>query len=128
KPLLKPTKQKTNSNSIIEPSIPTSSSHLTNNNNNEQIHSITRITNNQHIKPIGHNSNQEQLRAHINRSILDRQYPSYSRIPPRRNSKKSITSLDNSLSKVNNRSSRQQKQSTNIIHSSTNIPEDASTI
>ncbi|CAF1386119.1 unnamed protein product [Adineta steineri] len=128
RPLLKPIKQKTNSNIIIEPSIPISSSHLTNNNNNEQIHSITRITNNQHIKPIGHNSNQEQLRAHINRSILDRQYPSYSRIPPRRNSKKSITSLDNSLSKVNNRSSRQQKQSTNIIHSNTNIPEDVSTI
>jgi hypothetical protein len=119
-----PVRKKTKLNIIVEQSIPLSSSRLAS--NDEQIYSVTRITSsstNQKTKPkaltpLGHYPNQEQMRAHINRSVIERQHPSYLPIPPRRDLIQKIIPLDAASSKGNNLLSRQQKQSTNNFHSS----------
>jgi hypothetical protein len=112
-------------NIIVQPS-----SHI--NLNNEQIHSITRTTSsssnqttfrNEKIKPkaitpLGHYPNQEQIRAHINRSVIERQHPSYLANPTRKGLIQKTIPFDASPSKVNNLLSRQQKQLNNIYYSS----------
>jgi len=118
----KPLRKKTKLNIIVEPS-----SHL--NINKEQIHPITRTpssssnqttsnlirTNNQKIKPkaitpLGYYPNQEQIRAHINRSVIERQHPSYLSIPSNKGVIQQTVPFHVSPSKVNNILFRQQKQ------------------
>jgi len=111
----KPLRKKPKLNIIIEPSSP-SSSRLSI--NNEQIHPIPQTTNNssnQQIKPkaitpLGNYLNQEQIRAHINRSVIERQHPSYLSVPPRKGIIQQPIPFDASPSKVNNLLFRQQKQ------------------
>ncbi len=129
----KPLRKKTKLNIIIEPSISSvSSSHL--NINDEQIHSINRIpsstsstnqttsqlirTRNQLIKPkaitpLDHYPNQEQIRAHINRSVIERQHPPYLPVPPRKGQNVRFDATN-----VNKLLSRQVKQPTNTYRSS----------
>ncbi len=134
---IKPLRKKTKLNIIVEPSIPLSSSSSGHHINDDQIHSITRIkssssnqltshsirSENQQIKqksitPLGHYPNQEQIRAHINRSVIERQHPPYLPNPLRKGFIQQTIPFDASPSKVNNLLSRQQKQPTNIFHSS----------
>ncbi len=127
----KPLRKKTKLNIIIEPSVSLlSSSRL--NINDEQIHPINRIPSstsssnqttsqlirirNQPIKPkaitpLGHYPNQEQIRAHINRSVIERQHPPY--LPVQQRNGQNFPS-----SKVNNLLSRPVKQPTNVYRSS----------
>jgi hypothetical protein len=129
----KPLRKKTKLNIIIEPSVSSlSSSHL--NIHDEHIHSNNRIpsssssnqttsqvnrTRNPPIKPkaitpLGHYPNQEQIRAHINRSVIERQHPPYAQVSPRK-----VQTLPFDPTKVNKLLSRPTKQPpTNIYRSS----------
>ena len=126
---LKPLRKKTKLNIIVEPSIPLS--YLTV--NDEQIHSSTRTTSSSSnqttsrpmqkmkpkaITPLGHYPNQEQIRAHINRSVIERQHPPYLPLTTRKSVAQQMISFDASPSKVNNLLYRQQKQRTTMFHSS----------
>ncbi|UJR23918.1 hypothetical protein I4U23_026890 [Adineta vaga] len=94
-------------------------------NHDEAIPSLTRTTSsssNQTIKPksltpFSHYRNPEQIRAHINRSVIDRQHPA----PPRRRTQQKIIPLDIPSSKVDILLTKQQHQSTVIIHPKTNV-------
>ena len=135
---ISPLRKKTKLNIIVEQSIPLSSSPRLAV-NDDQIHSGTRTTSSSSnqttshsiqtinkknkpkaITPLGHYPNQEQIRAHINRSVIERQYPSYIPVPPRRGVIQQIAPLDTAPSKVNNLLFKQQRQSTTIFHPSKN--------
>ncbi len=107
---LKPLRKKTKLNIIVEPSVPLTSSRLA-------------IYDEQQIKskastPLGYYPNQEQLRAHVNRSVIERQHPP---APHRRGVIQQLIPFDASPSKVNNlllRHHIQQHQPTTIFHPS----------
>jgi hypothetical protein len=118
---LKPLTKKNRLNIIIQPS-----SNL--DVHDEQIHSSTRTTSSSSnqttshlikpkaITPLGHYPNQEQIRAHINRSVIERQHPSYLSVPIRRGLLQQKLPFDASRSKVNHLLIKQQKPSTNNFH------------
>ena len=124
----KSSRKKTKLNIIIEPSVSLSSSRRFSN-HDEHIHPVTRTpsaanrsitsnsfrTVNQQPKPkattpLGHYPNPEQIRARINRSVIERQHPSYLPNPSRKGFKQQPIPFD-PLSKVNHPFFRQQKQS-----------------
>jgi len=136
---LKPLRKKTKLNIIVEPSIPLTSSRLAV--YDEQINTMTGTTSSssnqttprsirplgqQQIKsktstPLGYYSNQEQMRNHINRSVIERQHPTSLPPPPRRGLIQQLIPFDASPSKVNNlllRHHVQQHQPTIIFHPS----------
>jgi hypothetical protein len=126
---LKPLRKKPKLQIIVEPSI---SSRLSN--NDEQVHSITSSSSNQTtprsirpindpikpkaITPLGHYPNQEQIRAHINRSVIERQHPTFLPIPIRKGVRQYMLPFDASPSKVNNHLHRHHMQPTNIFQPS----------
>lgn len=76
--------------------------------NNPTTSNLIRINNSQTkqkaITPLGHYPNQEQIRAHINRSVIERQRPPYLLIPSQKNGIQHAPP-----SKFNNLPYRQQK-------------------
>jgi len=133
---LKPLRKKTKLNIIVEPSVPLTSSRLaiydeqTNAMNGRTSSSSNQTTprsnlpvGQQQIKskastPLGYYPNQEQLRAHVNRSVIERQHPP---APHRRGVIQQLIPFDASPSKVNNlllRHHIQQHQPTTIFHPS----------
>jgi hypothetical protein len=67
--------------------------------------------------PLGYYANPEQLRTHVNRSVVERQHPT--NVPPqRRGLIQQILPFDASPSKVNNLLLRHQNQPTIIFHPS----------
>jgi hypothetical protein len=137
---LKPLRKKTKLNIIVEPSIPLTPSRLAV--YDEQINTMTGTTSSssnqttprsirpvgqQQIKskastPLGYYSNQDQIRANINRSVIERQHPpTLPAPPPRRGLIQQLIPFDASPSKVNNlllRHHVQQHQPTIIFHPS----------
>lgn len=112
----KSSRKKTKLNIIVEPSVSLSSStrftiH------DESIQSITR-KNQQPMKPkaitpLGNYPNHEQIRAHINRSVIERQHPAYLTYLSRKDVLQHSNPFENppvSLSKGNQNRSRKQKQ------------------
>jgi hypothetical protein len=123
---LKPLRKKTKLNIFVEPSLPLTSSRLTV--YDEQINTMTGTTSSssnqttprstrplgqqqqqqQQIKsktstPLDHYANQEQMRAHVNRSVVERQHPTNLPPPPnRRGLIRQMIPFDASPSKVNN--------------------------
>jgi hypothetical protein len=73
--------------------------------------------------PLGHYPNQEQIRAHVNRSVVERQHPPTLPAPPRRGLIQQMIPFDASPSKVNHLLLRyhQQNQPTIIFHPSKTI-------
>ena len=136
---LKPLRKKTKLNIIIEPALPLTSSRT--NIYDEQINQMTGTTSSssnqttprsirplviQQIKPktttpLGHYPNQEQIRAHVNRSVVERQHPTSLQTNPRRGLIQQIIPFDASPSKVNNLLLRHHNQPTTIFHPSKRI-------
>lgn len=141
---LKPLRKKTKLNFLVEPSLPLTSSRLAV--YDEQINPMTRTTSSssnrttprstlplhhqqQQMKsktptPLSHYSNQEQIRAQVNRSVVERQHPT--NIPPlnRRGLIQQMIPFDASPSKVNNlllRHHIQQNQPAIIFHPSKSL-------
>ncbi|CAF4090956.1 unnamed protein product [Rotaria sp. Silwood2] len=144
---LKPLRKKTKLNILIEPSIPLTSSRLTG--YDEQINAMTGTTSSssnqttpRSIRPLGlqqqqqqqqqqqhkskaitqlaHYSNQEQMRAHVNRSVIERQHPVNLVKPVRPGVIQQRIPFDASPSKVNNlllRYHGQQPQPSTTYHS-----------
>jgi hypothetical protein len=139
---LKPLRKKTKLNIITEPSIPLTSSRLaiydeqintrngtTSSSSNQTTPRSIRPLGQQQIKskastPLGHYSNQEQLRAQVNRSVVERQHPPSLSIPSRRGVIQQLIPFDASPSKINNlllRHHVQQNQPIIIFHPSKTI-------
>jgi hypothetical protein len=117
---LKPLRKKTKLNIIVEPTAPLTSSRLAV--YDEQINTLTGTTSSssnqttprsirplvqQQIKlkattPLNLYSNQEQMRAHVNRSVVERQHPPPLPNPPRRGVIQQMIPFDASPSKYNN--------------------------
>ncbi|CAF3426014.1 unnamed protein product [Rotaria socialis] len=141
---LKPSRKKTKFNILMEPSVPLTSSRLTV--YDEQINTMTATTSSssnqttpRSIRPLGqqqqhtkskatiqlsHYPNQEQIRAHVNRSVIERQHATNLVAPTRRGVIQQIIPFDASPSKVNNLLLRHyvhQTQPTNTYHQSSNI-------
>ncbi len=118
---LKPLTKRTKLKIIIQPSLHTDT-------HDEQIHSSTRTTSGSSnqttthlikpkaITPLGHYPNQEQIRAHINRSVIERQHPSYLSIPTRKGLVQQKLPFDVSPSKVNHLLIKHPKKSINPSH------------
>jgi hypothetical protein len=69
--------------------------------------------------PLGYYANPEQMRTHVNRSVLERQHPTNFPSPPhRRGLIQQIIPFDASPSKVNNLLLRHHNQPTIIFHPS----------
>ena len=113
---LKPLRKKTKLNIIIEPAVPLTSSRLAI--YDEQISAFAGATScsssqttprstqppvPQQLKSkattsLGYYINQEQIKAHVNRSVVDRQHPP---APPRRGAMQQLVPFDASPSKIN---------------------------
>ncbi|CAF0979092.1 unnamed protein product [Rotaria sordida] len=123
-PILKQLRNEKKLNMIVESS--TSSIPF----NDEQIYSTMKTSNSSNNQTISHSNrstneqikskattlrshypNQEQIREHINRSVIERQYPSYLSILQRKDVIQQTIPLNTSSSKVNNHLFRQEKQS-----------------
>lgn len=65
-----------------------------------------------------HCSNQKQIRAHINRSVIERQHPIYLTMSQEKDATQKAMSLNIPRSKVNNHSFELDKRSTRSFHSS----------
>jgi hypothetical protein len=135
---LKPLRKKTKLNIIVEPSVPLTSSRLavydeqTNRMNGTSSSSSNQTTprsnhplSQQQIKskqstPLGYYSNQEQMKAHVNRSVIERQHLPTLPGPPRRGVIQQMIPFDASPSKVNNllKHHVQQHQPTILFHPS----------
>ncbi|CAF1050046.1 unnamed protein product [Adineta ricciae] len=115
---LKPLRKSTKLNIIVQPSIPSTRP--------EPIQSVTRTTSSSSrqtfktkaVTPLGHYRNPEQIRAHINRSVIDRQQPSH--VLKRGTIRQKVIPLDIPASKINTLLTKQSNQSKIIIHSKTN--------
>ncbi|CAF4205116.1 unnamed protein product [Rotaria sp. Silwood2] len=139
-PTLKKLTNERKLNIIVKSSTPLSTSFIPF--NDEQIHSTSKTSNNQtifhsnrlinqQIKPkatisLSQYPNQEQIREHINRSVIERQHRSYLSIPQRKDIIQQTILLNASPSKLNNHLFRKEKQSTtnssierNYLNSST---------
>ena len=132
---LKPLRKKTKINIMVEPSAPLTSSRLTA--NDEQINTIAGTTSsssnqttprplglqNKHYrsKPmtqLAYYPNQEQMRAHVNRSVIERQHQTNIQVASHRGLLQQMIPFDASPSKVNNLLLRHQHQPTTIYYSS----------
>ncbi|CAF1070982.1 unnamed protein product [Rotaria sordida] len=145
---LKPLRKKTKLNILVEPSAPLTSSRLTG--YDEQINTMTGTTSSssnqttpRSIRPLGqqqnqqqqqhkskamtqlgHYPNREEMRAHVNRSVIERQNPINLVIPIRPGVIQQRLPFDASPSKVNNlllRYHGQQPQPSTIYPSSSNV-------
>ena len=68
------------------------------------------------ITPLGHYPNPEQIRAHINRSVTEKQHPIPLAIPNRNGILQQMIPFDASPSKVNNLLHRQQRIPVTVFH------------
>ena len=110
----KSSRKKTKLNLIVEPTIsPLHLHHHSISNSQTPFHVIrpgNPLIKPKSITPLGHYPNPEQIRAHINRSVIERQHPSY--LPTGQQQQNAI------LSKADQLVSRQVKQPLNIFRSS----------
>lgn len=116
---LKPLRKKTKLNIIIEPALPLTSSRLAV--DDEQTHALVAATSSSSSQttprsahppaaqpskvkttpPLDYYANHEQIKAHVNRSVVERQHPPAPPPPPRRTGLHQLVPFDASPSKVN---------------------------